>query len=211
MAGDIRQAYLEAADAAVELLREPEVAERWDEPSALDRLSVGGLAAHLATQIVRVSEALEEPGEDPIDLLENYRRSPWVLQDPDHESNANVRKRSEEAADRGPAEVAARAADLLGRLRAALAAEPRDRVVRLPWSGWSLRLDDFLLTRMMELVVHSDDLAVSVGVDTPEPPPSVAGPVVDLLSRLAVQRHGVTAVVRALSRKERAPATISAF
>jgi hypothetical protein len=55
------------------------------------------------------------------------------------------------------------------------------------------------------------DLAASVGLPTPE----FAGPavetVIDVLSRLAVQRHGATAVVRALSRAERAPATIAAI
>src|SRR5690606_37606081 len=114
----------------------------------------------------------------------------WVLEDLDHDSNASIRTGSEDAAGRGPVEVAAQAAELLGRQRTALAAEPRDRVVLLPWAGWSLRLDDFLLTRTMELMVHSDDLAVSVGVDMPEPPSSAAEPVVDLLARLAVQRHG---------------------
>jgi hypothetical protein len=59
--------------------------------------------------------------------------------------------------------------------------------------------------------VHSDDLAASVGVATPELPSEVIDPVVEMLARLAVQRHGATAVVRALSRAERAPATISAF
>ena len=59
--------------------------------------------------------------------------------------------------------------------------------------------------------MHSDDLAASVGVETPELPPSVVEPVVELLARLAVHRHGATAVIRTLSRAERAPATISAF
>jgi hypothetical protein len=35
--------------------------------------------------------------------------------------------------------------------------------------------------------------------------------VVDLLSRLSVQRHGAVAVLRALSRAERAPSTIAAI
>ena len=36
----------------------------------------------------------------------------------------------------------------------------------MPWWDWSLSMDDFLLTRMIEMMVHSDDLAVSLGVDT---------------------------------------------
>jgi hypothetical protein len=35
--------------------------------------------------------------------------------------------------------------------------------------------------------------------------------VVDLLSRIALRRHGTTAVLRALSRSERAPGSISAL
>jgi hypothetical protein len=58
-------------------------------------------------------------------------------------------------------------------------------VVAIPWQGWSLRRDDFLLTRMTEIVVHSDDLALSVGVSTPEFPAEVFAPVRDLLVRLA--------------------------
>jgi len=63
--------------------------------------------------------------------------------------------------------------------------------MRLPiWDGYSLRLDDFVVSRMMELAVHSDDLAASVGIPTPALPPVVIDIVVDLLSRLAVRRHG---------------------
>jgi len=38
---------------------------------------------------------------------------------------------------------------------------------RVPRQGWSLSLDDLLTTRTMEIAVHSDDLAVSVGVAAP--------------------------------------------
>jgi hypothetical protein len=42
-------------------------------------------------------------------------------------------------------------------------AEPADRVVLLPWGPWSLTLDDMLITRIMEIAVHGDDLAYTVG------------------------------------------------
>jgi hypothetical protein len=76
---------------------------------------------------------------------------------------------------------------------------------------WSLLLDDLLITRMMELVVHSDDLAVSVGIATPALSERAVDTVIELLSRLAVRRHGPTAVLGALSRADRAPATVAAF
>jgi hypothetical protein len=63
---------------------------------------------------------------------------------------------------------------------------------------------------MMEIAVHSDDLASSVGVATPELPDTVLGPVLDLLVGVSVRRHGQTAVLRALSRAERA-GSVTAF
>jgi len=82
--------------------------------------------------------------------------------------------------------------------------------VPIPWQGWSLRRGDFLLTRQLEIVVHADDLAVSVGVPTPTFPADVFDPVRDLLVRMAVHRHGQSAVIIALSRSERGR-DISAF
>ncbi|MEQ4725316.1 maleylpyruvate isomerase N-terminal domain-containing protein [Nonomuraea sp. B19D2] len=211
--GEIRQSYLVAAESAVSLLRTPAVAAAWEKPSALTEFSVAGLAGHLAHQLVRVRDVLPPNGQvqEPIGLLEHYSRSPWVQAGLDHESNVSVRRGGQAAAADGPVALVERTQALLDQLTAALPAEPADRIVALPWSGWSLRLDDFLLTRLVELVVHSDDLAASVGLDTPELPSSVIDPVVELLARLAVHRHGATAVVRTLSRAERAPATISAF
>jgi hypothetical protein len=42
-------------------------------------------------------------------------------------------------------------------------------------------------------------------------PDGVLGPVLSLLTRLAVRRHGQSAVLAALTRAERAPAAINAF
>jgi hypothetical protein len=83
--------------------------------------------------------------------------------------------------------------------------------VHLPTWDWTLSLDDFLLSRSVELLAHVDDLAVSIGVPTPEPPATVTDAVLALLTRLSTRRHGPTAVLRALTRAERSPATIVAF
>ncbi len=53
--------------------------------------------------------------------------------------------------------------------------------------------------------MHSDDLAASVGLPTPEFPDTIAAHVVDLLGGVAMRRHGQAAVVRTLSRPQRAP------
>jgi hypothetical protein len=49
-------------------------------------------------------------------------------------------------------------------VRRLLAAGTARDVVLIPWQGWSLHRDDFLLTRMLEIVVHTDDLALSIGI-----------------------------------------------
>jgi hypothetical protein len=72
-------------------------------------------------------------------------------------------------------------------------------------------VNDFLLTRVMELVVHADDLAVSLGIATPPMPEAATEATIQLLSRIAAWRHGPLSVVRALARRERAPASIAAL
>jgi hypothetical protein len=57
---------------------------------------------------------------------------------------------------------------------------------------------------------RTDDLAVSLGVPTPLLPDPVFDPVRDLLVRLAVRRHSQSAVISALTRRERA-GSIAAF
>jgi hypothetical protein len=210
---ETRAAYLDAAASAAALLADPAVAAAWEKPSALAKLTVGGLVGHLARQVTRAVEVItaEPPAEPPISLLDHYARSRWVGADLDDEVNVSVRAASDQEAADGAAALVERVQAALDTLRATLPAASADRVVHLPWGQWTLTLDDFLVTRMMEIAVHSDDLAVSVGVPTPPLPTPVIDPVIGLLSTLAVRRHGATAVLRALSRAERAPATIAAI
>jgi hypothetical protein len=210
----IRDAYMAAATSAAALLGDPAVAASWHAPSALEHYDVAGLAGHLAGQIFFIRRVLDAPlpAEEPVSILEYYARVPWIDAGPDGDVHVNIRAGSIANGVDGPAALATRAEAAVHDLRHALPAAPPERLVRLPmWGGYSLRLDDFVVSRMMELAVHSDDLAASAGITTPALPPVVIDIVVDLLSRLAVRRHGPSAVLRALTRQERAPATIAAF
>jgi hypothetical protein len=123
----------------------------------------------------------------------------------------SIRHDAEREATGGADALAAQARTTLDDLRNVVPAQPPNLTVYLPWGPWALTFDDFLTTRMLEIAIHNDDLAVSVGVETPALPAAVIDPVVRVLAQLAVQRHGATAVLRALSRAERAPATIAAI
>ena len=207
----IADSYLTAAATAAELLGEPAVAQRWAEPSALPDMSVQALAGHLARQIFSVENLLAQAPCDqpPISLLEHYAAAPWVDSGLDSEVNVAIRRDAAAEAGQGPAVLVQRARATIARLRGRLPGEPAN--VLLPWGPWALTLDDLLVTRMMEIAVHSDDLACSAGLPTPALPDDVTDIVLGLLTKLAARRHGPTAVLRALSRAERAPATITAF
>ena len=56
-----REAYLVAAESAARLIADPAVVAAWAAPSALEGFTVGGLAAHLAVQVVFVPKTLAEP------------------------------------------------------------------------------------------------------------------------------------------------------
>jgi hypothetical protein len=115
------------------------------------------------------------------------------------------------AAAAGPEDLAQRTAEAVAQLAAILPDEDGASLYYLPWTGWALTLDGFLTTRLLEIVVHIDDLAVSLDVTPPQLPDQATDTVLTLLTRLAARHHGPAAVLRALSRAERAPATIAAF
>lgn len=209
-----RKAVIEATDLIAELVDRPEIAADWTGESSCEGMSVGGLTRHLAGQPASVVALLRLDGSEgaaaeTIDVLEHYGRASWLREDADGETNRSIRATADSEAADGP--DAARA--LLSRARAdlevVLAHPPPTTYV--PWQGWRLATDDFLVTRLMEMVVHADDLASSVRVATPQFGPTVLDPVFRLLTAIAARRHGQDALVRTLARPQRAPSTISAF
>jgi len=208
-----RTDFVRTCRTALDLARSPEVADQWGDESACAGMTVGGLASHLLTQPRHVADAVgRQPTADaPIALLEHYARAEWVTAAPEDEANTSIRDGSNESAANGPAPVLAEAEAVIGRLPELLAAAREPDTIHIPWQGWSLTTDDFLVTRSMELVVHSDDLAASVGLPTPAFPETIVERVVHLLTGVALRRHGQAAVVRSLSRPQRAPDSVSAF
>ncbi|MFE7017547.1 maleylpyruvate isomerase N-terminal domain-containing protein [Streptomyces sp. NPDC057651] len=209
----LRDAYLGAAAQAVTLLGAPEVAASWEMTSALTEMTVGGLAGHLAYQVFSVTPALQASTSQkaPIPLLEHYSRAAWIDAPLNGEVNAGIRAKGEDIASEGAQVLLEHARAALAEQKVALPEVRGDLVVFMPQTGWALSLDDFLVTRMMELAVHMDDLAVSVGIAAPELSTTAFEPVLTLLARLAARRHGQAALLRALARAERAPSAINAL
>lgn len=209
-----RAAFVDAAELVLELIARPEVAEAWARESSCADMTVGGLVRHLVNQSSYVAGLLAAgpsfgAGAETTTLLEHYAAADWMHEDHDAESNRFVREKGDADAAEGHEAAVALQAEAVADLPAALSGPPPTTYI--PWEDRRMPTDDFLVTRLMEIVVHSDDLADSVGVPAPAFGEAVLEPVLGLLSALAVVRHGQDAVVRALTRPQRAPASISAF
>lgn len=198
-----RETFLETGRVAAALLAAPEVRRAWDSPSALPELTVRGLAGHLLRATGSVVAYLDrpEPEGEPIGAAEYYAAA---VEESDVHSDVHraIRQRGEEEAAGGHAAVARKSYEVLDLLERRLAAEPPERKVRA-YKDLVLEIDDYLVTRLIELVVHVDDLAVSAGVAVPGLPPEATRLAIAALVETARVRHGDLPVLRALSRRER--------
>lgn len=201
---DVRSSFLSAANDAVGLLGRSEVTTHWGRPSVLPEFFVSGLAGHLLRSMKTVELYLDvdEPEGEPLNAA-GYYHALDIQTDINSPGNRDVRLRAEQTAEGGSASVAKETQLLMVRLETRLAREPSDRklcVIR----DLVITLDNYLCTRIVELVVHTDDLALSVGL-TGEfiPSPSVASIAIGTLVDIACLRHGELGVLRALTRRER--------
>ncbi|MGH9010027.1 MAG: maleylpyruvate isomerase N-terminal domain-containing protein [Acidimicrobiia bacterium] len=210
---DIRALFCDAAAAAAPLVADPALKERFDGPSALAEFSVRGLAGHLLRAMTSVDGYLDRPAPDAIasgeageaprvSAAEYYASVLAGETDINSDFHRSIRQRGLEAAPEAPEAFPGAWAKMTARLQARLPAEPADRLVQV-YGDLVLTLDDYLVTRLIELVVHADDLAVSLGVDPPLLPAAATCLVITTLVEVARVLHGDIAVVRALARRER--------
>jgi hypothetical protein len=194
-----RALVVQVCDVAAELLARPEVAAAWDRPSALDGMTVGALSAHLVRAFGATIAYLDRPaGDGPmLDAVEYFHQA---LVAPIH---GRIKEVSASEAAVGPDELVEKAGRVAAQLRERLPTEPADRAIAA-LEGRRLSLDDFCRTRLIEVLVHLDDLAASVGVPVPAVPTEATGTVIDVLVGIARRRHGDWEVIRVLGRRERA-------
>lgn len=205
--------FVEATELAVQVMSHRTVADRWGEASALEGLTVGGVAAHLYGATRRFELALDEELPDP----------PKVVRLPDFYGHNRIDDRSdldagwhpllredaEKRASYGPEAVSQRFRDLVSRLTDRLPGEAPERLVPI-WTiaGGVTPLSMYVVTRVVELVVHSDDLAASVDLPPLAVPPAAASTALAAFVDMARHRSGDLAVVRAFARRERSDADV---
>lgn len=210
---ELLAAFVEATDGFSRLLDLPELAARWDEASALEGYTVGAVVGHVRSAVGWLEPLLDSPPPSdlrPIGLGKYYAGMKIeTAQDAQKAIHLAVRDLSYDAAHKGPQANAQRFGALIERLCVRLADEHDDRVLDLrPLAPIAITLNDFLRTRVLEVVVHTDDLAASIGVVPPDPPPAAATVAIEVLIATARAARGDLAVVRALARRERSTAEV---
>jgi uncharacterized protein (TIGR03083 family) len=204
------EAYLSAAATAAALLRSPALAPAWTAPSALEEFRISGLAGHMARGVFTLENYLNAPPPAPDAEMIDAPTYLMRVADLSPEDNLQVRERGEVEAEAGPDALIDRYEAARARLTDRLRGLPETHPVPMV-AGNVLPLRECLITRLVELLVHSDDLAVSIGVPSPEFDDVPADLVVSVLARFARRRHGTAPVLRALARQERAYGSIAAF
>ena len=196
-----RDLFVATAEACVVMVDAPEFEARWSTPSVLAEMSVGALGAHLVRAVSTARHYLEsDAGEGPEVDAAQYYLAAGVTPDLESDLNRAVRERASADADSASG-VRQRAGDLLDWARDDLAGLGERRVQ--VFGGFVIGLDDYLVTRMVEMLVHGDDLALSLGLPTPWWDERAVDLVVATLVEVARRRHGDVAVLRALARRER--------
>jgi hypothetical protein len=205
-AGNVRELFLANAQIVRSAIGEDVVARAWDEPSILEDQRVGGIAGHLARGGVWVvddylnAEIPDAPRSRSAAAY--FAQSAEFLNANDHRL---IRERGAQVAAQGHADVCAALDARLAVLTSRLLDEPVDRIVGVAGGVTVMTLDSYLETRIVEQVVHLDDLARSVHREPWTVPDAALSLALHVGIDVARLRHGGTETLRMLYRSRLDP------
>jgi len=171
--GSARDAVAAQADAAFHALQMLDAID-WSRPSVLDGWTVAALGCHIAISLQRITEVTGHPTDErPLSVAEyiaGYAASSAEIAD----------READTAARLSPADILAEVRTRRDEAKATLEAGiGGDAIFLAP--GGPMRYDDYLVTRVLELVVHTDDLGRSV---PDQRPPEIDRGALRLVTRL---------------------------
>ncbi|WP_069621983.1 maleylpyruvate isomerase family mycothiol-dependent enzyme, partial [Streptomyces niveus] len=155
-------------------------------PAGLGDWTVRELTAHLCFGVESVSRALEQPAPPAIEV----GLPEWAFATAAYAAPISDDVKAY-AASAEPAELFARTAE---RINVLLSDAPADRLIAIRVGA--MRLGDFLVTRTVELVVHTDDLHRATGLDIPFDRQALAACTRLLADALAAKAPGASTEVR---------------
>ena len=198
----VRRMVIDSSAVAATLVNSPQVRDQWGGPSALAGMPVGALAAHLVRATGATLAYLDRTDVETkpdSELLTKVTYFHAAVDSPIHD---RIKEVSADEASAGHGQVANRAAEVADLLAERLPNESADRLVGA-LGDRMLTLDDFCRTRMIEIGMHIDDLAHSVGMPTPALSPDITAEIIDIVMGIARQQNGDWSVIHALARSER--------
>ncbi len=206
----ISTTFLEAGKFAVDVMASSEVGEAWSLPSALIGYSVGGIAGHICSLICLTESLLEEvePSGLYVIGIELFYSGNKV----DYPDDLNfglhsfLREDGERRAKAGQSSLIETSMNSLRRLEKILSTSyPKRLVPVVKIRNSATTLDTYLRTRIVELIVHADDLLASMS-DPPEmiAPQEAMNVTLNTLMLLSRSMSSNLNVVRAFARQERA-------
>ena len=201
MDDDVVELYLSVAGIVVEAVADPGVGAAWDRPSVLEHQTIGSLAGHLMCGGVwLVGEYLD--GGVPSGPAARESAGDYCAAYMDRKTEATelaIRDRGAAIAEPGHRAVVDDARGRLVTLGPRLRATPTSQLVAVV-DGLGMRLGDYLETRLVEQVVHLDDLACSLDRDPYPVPEAAMSLVLSIGTDVARRRSGDAAVLRAFYR-----------
>lgn len=198
---DVVELFLAGAEAVVTAIGDPAVGEAWDRPSVLEEQMVSGLAGHLARGGVWVvgdylDGGIPDGGAD-FDSAGEYFAG--LMEVATEEANRAIRERGAATASAGRADLLKLVRERLDVLSGRLRSLDTDQLVAV-MAGRTIRLGDYLCTRIVEQTVHLDDLARSVGAGPWAVPEESQLITISVGIEVARLRRGPTPTIRALFR-----------
>jgi hypothetical protein len=203
------ETYLGAVDWLIALLHRPEVLQAWDEPSALARYTTGGVAAHAVYGgVIRLVQVLGEPemtSASPLRVADYFGANRVDEPTDDDPLFVILREGAEKTARQGHPRLLSTCTAARTELADRLPLTPAQRIVpvaRVPGAGTTVA--DYVRTRVLEVVVHGDDLVASASIDDfPDPPAAAMDVCLGVCLELARAHAGDVGVLRGFTRAER--------
>jgi hypothetical protein len=193
--------FLSTADVVLDAVGDDAVGAAWEQPSVLEEQTVGGLAGHLARAggwvVADYLGAGVPDGPPTFDSAAAYYAA--LLGATTEEQHQAIRARGAAIAAEGQSHAVSTLADALQRLHAELPSVPDEQLIAVI-GGVVLRFDHYLATRLVEQVVHLDDLARSIGRDPWPVPEEAVAVALSVGVDLGRRRFGDAAIVRAVYR-----------
>ena len=198
---DIRETYLEAGEYFASIVDQVDI-DDWDSP-ALGEWCIRDLAGHTYRSFTTVLSYSLKPA-DKLDLerpVDYFLEAQKVLADPKHLAERG-RAAGLEIIDDPRMMVRGFAMYVKNKLLEL----PDDFILKSPFGG--IRLIDYLPTRTFELIIHTMDLAKSVGVVS-DPPEAGMEATIDIIGQMALSRGYASDLILSVTGRGQLPAGFS--